>query len=147
MNFIAGYLLIITKDEEKSFWLMDALIGRILPGVCWKLVGLCTVIVGFILIPLLREQAVTSVGFCVVTDYYTPAMLGLKTDQEVLGELVRLKLPGVWQTMMDHNVMWTLVVSRWFICLYIDILPVEVSMFCDLGSNMRCLAQNLHPPS
>ncbi|XP_055010589.1 growth hormone-regulated TBC protein 1-A [Boleophthalmus pectinirostris] len=89
MNFIAGYLLIITKDEEKSFWLMDALIGRILP------------------------------------DYYTPAMLGLKTDQEVLGELVRQKAPGVWKTMMDNNVMWTLVVSRWFICLYIDILPVE----------------------
>ncbi|XP_038557125.1 growth hormone-regulated TBC protein 1-A isoform X1 [Micropterus salmoides] len=89
MNFIAGYLLIITKDEEKSFWLMDALLGRILP------------------------------------DYYSPAMLGLKTDQEVLGELVKVKFPGVWQTMVDHNVMWTLVVSRWFICLYIDVLPVE----------------------
>ncbi|PWA19071.1 hypothetical protein CCH79_00004989 [Gambusia affinis] len=89
MNFIAGYLLIITKDEEKSFWLMDALIGRILP------------------------------------DYYSPAMLGLKTDQEVLGELVKLKIPRVWQVMVKHNVMWTLVVSRWFICLYIDILPVE----------------------
>ncbi|XP_060891916.1 growth hormone-regulated TBC protein 1-A [Labrus mixtus] len=89
MNFIAGYLLIITKDEEKSFWLMDALLGRILP------------------------------------DYYSPAMLGLKTDQEVLGELVKVKIPGVWQTMLDHNVMWTLVVSRWFICLYIDVLPVE----------------------
>lgn len=34
MNFIAGYLLIITHEEEKSFWLMDALLGRILPGVC-----------------------------------------------------------------------------------------------------------------
>lgn len=33
MNFIAGYLLLITKDEETSFWLMDALLGRILPGV------------------------------------------------------------------------------------------------------------------
>ncbi|KAM9860828.1 growth hormone-regulated TBC protein 1-A [Aulostomus maculatus] len=89
MNFIAGYLLIITRDEEKSFWLMDALLGRILP------------------------------------DYYSPAMLGLKTDQEVLGELVKAKAPRVWQTMVDHNVMWTLVVSRWFICLYIDVLPVE----------------------
>ncbi|XP_071397490.1 growth hormone-regulated TBC protein 1-A [Centroberyx affinis] len=89
MNFIAGYLLIITKDEEKSFWLMDALLGRILP------------------------------------DYYSPAMLGLKTDQEVLGELVKVKVPRVWQTMAEHNVMWTLVVSRWFICLYIDILPTE----------------------
>ncbi|KAI5629554.1 growth hormone-regulated TBC protein 1-A [Silurus asotus] len=89
MNFIAGYLLIITKDEEKSFWLMEALLSRILP------------------------------------DYYTPAMLGLKTDQEVLGELVRVKVPAVWQAMVENNVMWTLVVSRWFICLFIDILPVE----------------------
>ncbi|XP_051558059.1 growth hormone-regulated TBC protein 1-A [Myxocyprinus asiaticus] len=89
MNFIAGYLIIITKDEEKSFWLMEALLGRILP------------------------------------DYYTPAMLGLKADQEVLGELVRMKVPAVWQLMQDHGIMWTLVVSRWFICLFIDILPVE----------------------
>uniref|UniRef100_A0A8C1WQ69 Growth hormone regulated TBC protein 1b n=1 Tax=Cyprinus carpio TaxID=7962 RepID=A0A8C1WQ69_CYPCA len=92
MNFIAGYLLIITKDEEKSFWLMDALLGKILP------------------------------------DYYTPTMLGLKMDQEVLGELVRMKIPAVWQVMNRHDVMWTLVVSRWFICLYVDILPVEVRM-------------------
>uniref|UniRef100_A0A3Q2QJK9 Growth hormone-regulated TBC protein 1 n=1 Tax=Fundulus heteroclitus TaxID=8078 RepID=A0A3Q2QJK9_FUNHE len=89
MNFVAGYLLIVTKDEEKAFWLLDALVGRILP------------------------------------DYYSPAMTGLKMDQEVLGELVKLKVPAVWQLMMEHNVMWTLVVSRWFICLYIDVLPVE----------------------
>ncbi|MBN3303573.1 GRT1A protein, partial [Amia calva] len=89
MNFITGYLIIITKDEEKSFWLLEALLGRILP------------------------------------DYYTPAMMGLKTDQEVLGELVRMKVPAVSQIMNQHNVMWTLVVSRWFICLFIDILPVE----------------------
>lgn len=62
------------------------------------------------------------------TDYFSPDMLGLKVDQEVLGELVRVKIPGVWQTMMDQNVTWTLVVSRWFICLYIDVLPVEVTV-------------------
>ncbi|MEQ2162352.1 Growth hormone-regulated TBC protein 1, partial [Goodea atripinnis] len=90
MNFIAGYLIIITKDEEKSFWLMDALLGRILP------------------------------------DYYSPAMLGLKTDQEVLGELVKTKAPAVGQLMAQYPGIWTLVVSRWFICLYIDILPIEV---------------------
>lgn len=89
MNFIVGYLLIVTRDEEKSFWLLEALLGRILP------------------------------------DYFSPAMLGLKMDQEVLGELVRLKVPRVWQTMSDNSVTWTLVVSRWFICLYIDVLPVE----------------------
>ncbi|XP_076016652.1 growth hormone-regulated TBC protein 1-like [Genypterus blacodes] len=89
MNFIAGYLIIITKDEEQSFWLMDALLGRILP------------------------------------DYYSPAMLGLKTDQMVLGELVKAKAPAVGQLMAQYLGIWTLVVSRWFICLYIDILPIE----------------------
>lgn len=59
-------------------------------------------------------------------DYYTQNMLGLQMDQEVLGELIRLKVPTVWKVLNQHNVMWTLVVSRWFICLYIDILPVEV---------------------
>uniref|UniRef100_A0A3P8UX58 Growth hormone-regulated TBC protein 1 n=1 Tax=Cynoglossus semilaevis TaxID=244447 RepID=A0A3P8UX58_CYNSE len=89
MNFIVGYLIIITKDEEKSFWLIDALLGRILP------------------------------------DYYSPDMLGLKTDQEVLGELVKVKAPAVGQLMDQYPGIWTLVVSRWFICLYIDVLPIE----------------------
>ncbi|XP_072300142.1 growth hormone-regulated TBC protein 1-A-like isoform X1 [Eucyclogobius newberryi] len=89
MNFIAGYLILITKDEEKSFWLLDALLGRILP------------------------------------DYYSPAMLGLRTDQAVLGELVRAKAPAVGQLMDQYPGIWMLVVSRWFICLYIDILPIE----------------------
>lgn len=62
----------------------------------------------------------------IIIDYYTPAMLGLKMDQEVLGELVKMKIPAVWKLLQDHGVMWTLLVSRWFICLYIDILPVEV---------------------
>ncbi|XP_034042226.1 growth hormone-regulated TBC protein 1-A-like [Thalassophryne amazonica] len=89
MNFIAGYLIIITKDEEISFWLLDALLGRVLP------------------------------------DYYTMAMLGLKTDQEVLGELVKVKAPAVGQLMDQYPGVWTLVVTRWFICLYVDILPIE----------------------
>ncbi|XP_056288955.1 growth hormone-regulated TBC protein 1-A-like isoform X2 [Pseudoliparis swirei] len=89
MNFIAGYLVIITKDEEKSFWLMDALLGRMLP------------------------------------DFYHPAMMGLKTDLEVLGELVKAKAPAVGQLMAQYPGIWTLLVSRWFICLYIDTLPIE----------------------
>uniref|UniRef100_H3D8Q5 Growth hormone-regulated TBC protein 1 n=1 Tax=Tetraodon nigroviridis TaxID=99883 RepID=H3D8Q5_TETNG len=89
MNFIAGYLIIITKDEEKSFWLMEALLARLLP------------------------------------DYYSPAMLGLKTDVEVLSQLVRMKSPAVGQLMAQYPGIWTLVASRWFICLYVDVLPIE----------------------
>ncbi|EPY86940.1 hypothetical protein CB1_000287042 [Camelus ferus] len=58
-------------------------------------------------------------------DYYSPSMLGLKTDQEVLGELVRTRLPAVAALMDRHGVPWTLVVSRWFLCLFVDVLPVE----------------------
>ncbi|XP_064349002.1 growth hormone-regulated TBC protein 1 isoform X1 [Camelus dromedarius] len=89
MNFVAGYLILMTDSEEESFWLLDALVGSILP------------------------------------DYYSPSMLGLKTDQEVLGELVRTRLPAVAALMDRHGVPWTLVVSRWFLCLFVDVLPVE----------------------
>ncbi|XP_056897041.1 growth hormone-regulated TBC protein 1-A-like isoform X1 [Takifugu flavidus] len=89
MNFIAGYLIIITKDEEKSFWLMDALLAKMLP------------------------------------DYYSPSMLGLKADVEVLSELVKMKSPAVGQLMAQYPGIWMLVVSRWFICLYVDVLPIE----------------------
>ncbi|XP_070799290.1 growth hormone-regulated TBC protein 1 isoform X2 [Pituophis catenifer annectens] len=89
MNFIAGYLILITRNEEESFWLLDALIGRILP------------------------------------DYYSPEMMGLKIDQDVLGHLVKMKNPAVAELMEKHGNLWTLVASRWFICLFIDILPVE----------------------
>ncbi|CAN0383212.1 unnamed protein product [Lampetra fluviatilis] len=89
MNFLAGYLLIVTRSEEKSFWLMDALIGRILP------------------------------------DYYTRDMLGVRVDQEVLGELLATKLPHVAAHVVSHGVPWPLLTARWFLCLYVDVLPVE----------------------
>ncbi|XP_078479143.1 growth hormone-regulated TBC protein 1-A-like [Lampetra planeri] len=60
-----------------------------------------------------------------MVDYYSTAMMGLKTDQEVLGELVKVKAPAVGQLMDLYPGIWTLVVSRWFICLYIDVLPIE----------------------
>ncbi|KAG9492261.1 hypothetical protein GDO78_000661 [Eleutherodactylus coqui] len=89
MNFITGILILVAKEEEKAFWLLDALVGHILP------------------------------------DYYSPTMMGLKTDQEVLGDLVKMKIPAVAELIDRHGLMWTLLVSRWFICLFIDILPVE----------------------
>lgn len=60
-----------------------------------------------------------------LTDYYSPAMLGLKTDVEVLSELVKVKSPAVGQLMAQYPGIWMLVVSRWFICLYVDVLPIE----------------------
>lgn len=108
-------------------------------GTLWEpLPGLLVSCLGGSLDPSLLERALlarTGPGMqCLlsalvhVVDYYGPAMLGLKTDQEVLGELVKTKLPAVAALMDGHGVLWTLVVSRWFICLFVDILPVEVSV-------------------
>nr|XP_058897818.1 growth hormone-regulated TBC protein 1 isoform X3 [Kogia breviceps] len=74
---------------------------------------------------LLQGERDDSLEEAIRTDYYSPSMLGLKTDQEVLGELVRTKLPAVAALMDGHGLLWTLVVSRWFICLFVDVLPVE----------------------
>lgn len=80
-----------------------------------------------LLLPGPADLSLSSPSPRCVADYYSPAMLGLKTDQEVLAELVRMKLPAVAALMDGHGVLWTLLVSRWFICLFVDILPVEVS--------------------
>ena len=32
LNFIVGLLLLIVKDEEKVFWLVDTLMNDLLPG-------------------------------------------------------------------------------------------------------------------
>lgn len=82
------------------------------------------------------EKASTYFG--VIADYYSPDMAGLKTDQEVLGELVKVKAPAVGQLMDQYPGIWTLVASRWFICLYIDILPIEVSRGAPSTTKLRC---------
>ena len=33
LNFISGILLLVVKNEEKVFWLMDTLVNDILPGM------------------------------------------------------------------------------------------------------------------
>lgn len=74
-------------------------------------------------------------------------MLGLKTDQEVLGELVKVKAPAVGQLMAQYPGIWTLVVSRWFICLYIDILPIEVRQNSGFDGRDEREARGDHSPS
>ena len=32
LNFIAGLLLLIVKDEHKVFWLMDTIVNKLVPG-------------------------------------------------------------------------------------------------------------------
>jgi len=88
LNFIAGILLIIVKDEHKVFWLMDRMVSMF-------------------------------------TEYYTIDMIGLKTDQEVLGKLIELKIPAVHDHLKSENITWMLISAKWFLCIYADVLPIE----------------------
>ena len=92
MNYVAGLLLLATKDEETSFWLLTVLIRNILPS------------------------------------YHSKDMQGLVTDIAVLGEFVRLKFPKVNRLMHDLQLPWPIVATKWFICLFAEVLPVEVRL-------------------
>lgn len=92
LNYVAGLLLIATKDEEQSFWLLTVLIRNILPS------------------------------------YYSQDMQGLITDIAVLGELVRSKSPKIDRLLKDLSLPWPILVTKWFICLFAEVLPVEVCM-------------------
>ncbi len=90
LNYIAGLLLLVTKSEENTFWLLKILVEQILP------------------------------------DYYGPTMEGVVVDIDVLGELVRLKAPAVHRHVLDLGLPWPVVTTKWFICLFAEVLPVEV---------------------
>nr|XP_054931826.1 growth hormone-regulated TBC protein 1-like isoform X1 [Dermacentor andersoni] len=89
LNFIAGLLLLATEDEEATFWLLRALLERLLP------------------------------------DYYGRHMTGLLTDIEVLAELVRQRMPQVHAHLAKHEVSWAIVTTKWFVCLFAEVLPIE----------------------
>ncbi|KAJ8031020.1 Growth hormone-regulated TBC protein 1-A [Holothuria leucospilota] len=92
MNYVVAMMLIVVKDEEKSFFLFEQLTKRILVG------------------------------------YYSRDLKGLKVDQEVLGELVRLKEPAVSTHMEKEQVPWSIPTTKWFVCLYLDVLPIETTL-------------------
>jgi len=89
LNYVAGLLLLATKDEEQSFWLLTVLIRNILPN------------------------------------YHTRTMDGLITDTTVLAELIRIKSPQVFYLMESLHLPWPVIVTKWFICIYAEVLPVE----------------------
>jgi len=89
LNYIAGLILLVTKDEDASFWLLKVMCENILP------------------------------------EYYTASMPGLLTDVKVLAELSRQEIP-VLATHIDKMQMpWALFCSKWFICIYAEVLPTE----------------------
>ncbi|XP_022166034.1 growth hormone-regulated TBC protein 1-A isoform X1 [Myzus persicae] len=92
LNYIAGLLLLITKNEESCFWLLRVLVENILP------------------------------------DYYSKTMDGVIVDIEVFSRLVKKKFPEVSKHMTDLEMPWALVATKWFICLFSEVLPIETTL-------------------
>lgn len=89
LNYVAGLLLLVTKDEDQSFWLLRALTENILPN------------------------------------YYAPDIPGLMADIKVFAEILCTKNRLVYDHVETMAIPWELICSKWFICLYSDVLPVE----------------------
>ncbi|XP_044267353.1 growth hormone-regulated TBC protein 1-A [Tribolium madens] len=89
LNYIAGLLLLATKSEEASFWLLKTLVEKILPK------------------------------------YYIPSMAGLLTDLDVLNVLIQKSEPTIHQHIQNIGMPWALGTTKWFICLYSEVLPTE----------------------
>uniref|UniRef100_T2MBZ9 Growth hormone-regulated TBC protein 1 n=1 Tax=Hydra vulgaris TaxID=6087 RepID=T2MBZ9_HYDVU len=89
LNYIAGMLLLVTKDESNTFWLLVQLLDKFVP------------------------------------DFYTSRMLGLRVECQVLDLLIKSSHPDLHEHFKIHNITIELFVSKWFICLFVDVLPVE----------------------
>ncbi|KAL1497664.1 hypothetical protein ABEB36_008587 [Hypothenemus hampei] len=89
LSYVAGLILLVTKDEAASFWLLKTLIEQLLPK------------------------------------YYVRTMSGLITDLDVLNELVRKYEPLVQRHIQNIGMPWAMGTTKWFICLYADVLPTE----------------------
>ncbi|CAB4003880.1 Hypothetical predicted protein [Paramuricea clavata] len=88
-NYIVALLLLVVKQEEHVFWLLDVLVTKRLP------------------------------------DYYSSGMQGLRVEQGVLDELLWWKMPALAQHMKTIGVDIAIPTTKWFICLYTDVLPTE----------------------
>ncbi|XP_014206949.1 growth hormone-regulated TBC protein 1-A isoform X2 [Copidosoma floridanum] len=64
----------------------------------------------------------------ILPEYYTPTMKGLCIDIDVLAELVRYKEPEVFQHVTRIGLPWAVIVTKWLICLFVDILPTETTL-------------------
>ncbi|XP_059145840.1 growth hormone-regulated TBC protein 1-like isoform X2 [Physella acuta] len=61
----------------------------------------------------------------ILPDFYAPNMIAIKAEQDLLGEVVRWKLPDLHAHLEGLGVQWCLIGMKWFICLFADVMPVE----------------------
>lgn len=61
----------------------------------------------------------------VAPEYHTKTMKGLKRDIEVITELLQTRVPLVNEKMNELGLPWIVIMTKWFICLFAETLPIE----------------------
>ena len=92
MNLVTSTLLLVHADEEEAFWVLAAMIERILPE-----------------------------------DFFSPSLLSSRACPLVLLDYVRDLMPKLSAHLNELGVDLGAICFSWFLSLFTDCLPVEVS--------------------
>ncbi|GAB6019875.1 hypothetical protein CHUAL_001412 [Chamberlinius hualienensis] len=86
-------------------------------------------IVGLLLLVVKDEEAafwlLVALTEKIIPDYHSTDLKGLKTDINVLSHLVRDRHPLLHQHLDRLGLTWPLFCTKWFVCVFVDALPVE----------------------
>eukprot|EP01094_Clydonella_sp_ATCC50884_P018295 TRINITY_DN3369_c0_g1_i11.p1 TRINITY_DN3369_c0_g1~~TRINITY_DN3369_c0_g1_i11.p1 ORF type:complete len:534 (-),score=116.01 TRINITY_DN3369_c0_g1_i11:1202-2803(-) len=97
-------------------------------------VGYCqsmNFISAFLLLFVLEEDAfwlLTKLINDIIPHYFSPQLLGVRADQEVLRALVEMRFPALYSHLSELGFMLHFITIQWFMCLFIGILPSEVTV-------------------
>ncbi|KAL7062441.1 hypothetical protein AAHC03_0356 [Spirometra sp. Aus1] len=61
----------------------------------------------------------------IVPAYYISGMVDVQVDCLVFEELLRQKVPSVYKVLKEANVDCIVLATKWFICLFADVVPME----------------------
>ena len=97
-------------------------------------VGYCqsmNFIVGILLLHVSEEKAFWILRYLVedvLEEYFTSSMIGLSLDQMVLESIVMAELPKLYEHINNLNFCLSIFTTRWLMCIFMNTLPVEVSI-------------------
>ena len=92
MNLITSTILLVHADEEDAFWMLTAIVERILPE-----------------------------------EFFSPSLLPSRACPLVLLDYVQEYLPKLHAHLIELGVDLGAICFSWFLSLFTDCLPVEVS--------------------
>ncbi|CAH8497760.1 unnamed protein product [Schistosoma bovis] len=64
----------------------------------------------------------------ILPKYYSSDMLAVRVDCMVFNQLLKDKIPTVHKIIMNSGITCTLLATKWFICLFADVLPIETTI-------------------